>query len=79
MEYAVLSIWMEYAWFHSISNAIQNWFEESACLCELPFGQDVIMSLPDPLDSHGRGEEAICDAEDGKNDDENQHQGKARL
>jgi hypothetical protein len=37
------------------------------------------MSLPDPLDSHGRGEEAICDAEDGKNDDENQHQGKARL
>ena len=37
------------------------------------------MPLPDPLDSHGGGQEAISDAEDSEHNNEHQHQGKTSL
>ena len=37
------------------------------------------MPLPDPLDSHGGGQEAIGDAEDSEHNNEHQHQGKTSL
>lgn len=37
------------------------------------------MPLPDPLDGHGGRQEAVGNAQDGEDDDENQHQGKACL
>jgi len=39
----------------------------------------VIVPLPDPLDSHGGGQEAIGDAEDSEHNNEHQHQGKTSL
>lgn len=40
-------------------------------LCEFPLGQDVIMSLPDPLNSHGSSKETISYAKYGKYDNKN--------
>ena len=48
-------------------------------LCELPLGQDMVMSLPDPLNGHGGGKETISYAKDGKDDNKNDDQGKASL
>lgn len=46
-------------------------------LSEFPLGQDVVVSLPDPLNGHGGSKEAISNAKNRKYNYKHNHQRKA--
>lgn len=56
-----------------ISRAILNY------LCQLPLGEDVVVSLPDSLNRHCGRKETISYTQNCKDNDKNNHKGKACL
>jgi len=48
-------------------------------LCKLPFGEDMVVPLPNSLNGHGGSKKTICYTKNCKDDNENNHKGKACL
>ena len=46
-------------------------------LCEFPLGEDVVVSLPDPLDGQSGSKETVSDAKNSKYDDKDNDQSEA--
>lgn len=52
---------------------------EKLYLSKFAFGEDVVVSLPNPLDCHCGSKKPIGYTQNGKNDNKNDNQGKACL